>query len=790
MRNILLILLALIFIKCSDKTKSTATTYDPARHTPINKAFGVAQANPIDARSYYYDATLFKYRPYQSVAEVNAYLNQTKFRQGSFSVFINVGGVLNSDGTFTGGLLCEYSYRNGTNDGDLVSKDNLVDVRWFGAKGLGVSSLSADTTAFRAAFKYLKQVGGGRLYVPTSPKFYAFSGAQYVIPDNCEIFGDGKGKSIIRNVQPTTQKVVPGAIFLMSTFGATNGQGLFQSGLTNYKYTIKDANKGDTYVVLTDITKASALYVGEVIAYGANIFAHGNDSSRLRYANCEQNRISKINRDSIFFDNQIAVPLKKDASNTLPVLINLNNNNQPATAFGSDVVLHTTQNVYIHDLTIQQAQRDEVADTSISLRLSGIFQPGGGYNCTFSNIQIDAYNGIVGNLWAHCEFAYIDIYEERHMLDFGFDSYDIDVHDINYFFKNSDASDFSASLLILNDCCHKIKVYNVSASGDRSDNNICLLDNVWDIDLYNFNIDLPNYRSNNSIFLISGDSSFASYNINAHDWKVRVDSVGVFLRISQSDTIGLATKNRNISVYNFDVIGNKIYTVWDYGLNVVRANGVKLKNISIPQGRVIFEDCYNCNFQNIYAPTSRLTFKGKTTGSDFSYLTVATNDSSFVPATSPNYIGAQMWYNGSIKSNTASNASYSGIIPYTGTFSNWVGTTPPTGADSWTLQYTKNTDTKQVNVWFSFSFTTGGVAITSVEFSWPPELPIPVEPPSVTTAGSIVYSGVSNLAASGVIDLVGKFTMIKAGSGVYKFRATSTSSTAKTFSGTISYIYK
>lgn len=94
--------------------------FNPTLHSLTGKAMGFSQATPTDARSYFFDATNFVYRPYQDVAEVLSYLNLSKYRFGNFSIYVNVGGTLNGDGTFTGGTISEYSFKDGTADLDLV----------------------------------------------------------------------------------------------------------------------------------------------------------------------------------------------------------------------------------------------------------------------------------------------------------------------------------------------------------------------------------------------------------------------------------------------------------------------------------------------------------------------------------------------------------------------------------------------------------------------------------------------------------------------------------------------
>lgn len=98
-------------------------TYDPSQHTVSNKAYGVAQAAPTDGRSYYLDMTLFKYRPYAGTAEVLSYLNTDAKRTGHFPIYVSTG-TLESDGTFTGGEVKEYWFKDGTADANLVVKQS------------------------------------------------------------------------------------------------------------------------------------------------------------------------------------------------------------------------------------------------------------------------------------------------------------------------------------------------------------------------------------------------------------------------------------------------------------------------------------------------------------------------------------------------------------------------------------------------------------------------------------------------------------------------------------------
>ena len=118
MRTILVILFAALSLT------GFAQTYNPLNGTVSNKPYSPSQKVPTDGRSWLYDSSLFKWRPYQSVAEANAKVIGTTYRAGNFPVYINIGGILNVDGTFTGGIIYEYWWRNGLADSNLVRKYN------------------------------------------------------------------------------------------------------------------------------------------------------------------------------------------------------------------------------------------------------------------------------------------------------------------------------------------------------------------------------------------------------------------------------------------------------------------------------------------------------------------------------------------------------------------------------------------------------------------------------------------------------------------------------------------
>lgn len=83
--------------------------FNPSLHQPTNKPIGLNAAAPVDARSFYYDAVNFSYRPYANRAEVLAYLNLAKYRTGNFAIIID-----------SAGKNWAYWFRNCTHDTCLV----------------------------------------------------------------------------------------------------------------------------------------------------------------------------------------------------------------------------------------------------------------------------------------------------------------------------------------------------------------------------------------------------------------------------------------------------------------------------------------------------------------------------------------------------------------------------------------------------------------------------------------------------------------------------------------------
>jgi hypothetical protein len=98
----------------------SAQTYNPTQATVSNKPYGPAQAIPTDSRSMFFDGTNFLWRWYQNTTEVLTYLNLAKYRTGNYIIYVDSGGVLNTNGTYTNGTCTFYMFKDGVLDGNLV----------------------------------------------------------------------------------------------------------------------------------------------------------------------------------------------------------------------------------------------------------------------------------------------------------------------------------------------------------------------------------------------------------------------------------------------------------------------------------------------------------------------------------------------------------------------------------------------------------------------------------------------------------------------------------------------
>jgi hypothetical protein len=128
----------------------------------------------------------------------------------------------------------------------------------------------------------------------------------------------------------------------------------------------------------------------------------------------------------------------------------------------------------------------------------------------------------------------------------------------------------------------------------------------------------------------------------------------------------------------------------------------------------------------------------------------------------------------------------SGELAYGGTFSNWVGTTAPTGTVTGSYHWFQIG--KVVMAFYDFKFATAGTAITAVDFTVPSDLPVPLEQVGANATNDVMYTGTANINALATNGTNGKIAIIKTGTGTYKYNIAAAGSTAKVITAAITYI--
>ena len=455
------------------------------------------------------------------------------------------------------------------------------------------------------------------------------------VGDNIEIYGDGKGKSEIRNVSPMSGNFMKGPIFLFSTYGAVDRFGIFQDGIDQYP--IQNAQKNDQYVVLKDQSNGSKLLMGEIVILGAGKFLHAESANKGRFHYMELNEISSISNGKVSFKYPLSIPLNSDNQNNSPVIININNT---STKNGKlNIKNGSSKNIYIHDLTLSQAQTDELHNNAPIKQdegdnengLSGVWQPGGAFASQFENLEIDAYGGLEGNMFTRCNFNNLTVKATKKFFDFGYGSSNDTVHDITWQYVPSAVSNFATGFIICNDGTHNILMYNINSSGDWNGEALITMSQAKSINMHDMTFNFPNYNKPNMLIQIADKEGVHSRDVSLDNIKVTVGSAGAFLRIVGDND---QESNRNISVTNTSFKGNisinddqenftaakkpnnkngggggKAKGGKGQALIVKNMDGLTLNNIEISSGELYIENCNNSKIEKLIAPSSTLVVK-------------------------------------------------------------------------------------------------------------------------------------------------------------------------------------
>lgn len=286
-----------------------------SRATLSNKSYFPTQAVPTDFRSQYYDSVNFIMRDYRSIEEVDTYLNLPKYRAGKFPVYIHVGGVLNIDGTYTGGVTQTWCYQDGVNLTRVAESKQLEFNSYASMRSIPEELLDTANVYYYLSGRYLIQYyydpndsvsldDSATCIVTETEARLMLMATDYVMPYIWGAFPDDNIED-----QPAIQKMInwlvfnnlnihkavfEGGVYNFYTKGIliwkdTNGDGdpeQVQVSLIGAKSVATGGGGGETqfYATFTDgfvigIQKGKGCEVSNIIGSGTNQLNYGLDSS-------------------------------------------------------------------------------------------------------------------------------------------------------------------------------------------------------------------------------------------------------------------------------------------------------------------------------------------------------------------------------------------------------------------------------------------------------------------------------------------------------------------------------
>lgn len=186
----------------------------------------------IDWRSYFLDKTKAPplRRPYASVAEALDHLNSSnpivvkQLRTGNFPVYIH-SGSLQGDGSFQGGEVNEYWFRNGIADYDLVRKTNTgasIPVVRAAPITNGIAQIPSNSLVFHVLLEKETYVQYG-IYEDEEQEDLIISGTIGTYQDGEETIGFTKGAGMLSQYYSSGASL---RFVNTQTMGLLNGEGL------------------------------------------------------------------------------------------------------------------------------------------------------------------------------------------------------------------------------------------------------------------------------------------------------------------------------------------------------------------------------------------------------------------------------------------------------------------------------------------------------------------------------------------------------------------------------------
>lgn len=494
-----------------------------------------------------------------------------------------------------------------------TEKDDPTNIKWYGAKGMGLSHYKEDSAAITNAIAALEKKGGGKLYFPASDNYYGFNGDGILLPDNIEIYGDGP-KSEIMHVNPSSGTYYRGVIFFTTTYGPN----ISASIVSVPSYPILETPENQKYVIVKNSASLKNLTEGLVIGLGSNKFFKNNDSKQIRFGQFELNEITRISNDTVYLKYPTSLSFQtKNNKKEPPAIIDVNGNHtsneQLSRKKKTKVFNRVTKNIYIHDLKLSQADHNLIDNVPYNnpKPITNPIALGGTFESRFENLVLDGFGTFGGNMWNRCVVSNLNITSALKLLDLGYGSSNTVIHDIKWHFRNNKADTVRLSLMYLNEASHHIEIYNVNADGPWSGQHLIQIgDGANHLSVHDITLNFPscNAPDNYGIFIRDLNGQISVHDITLKNIKIKLGLIGQYIRLVGQQSNSVA---KNIILDNIDFEG-KTTRRQGYSVFVNDFGNLKMKDIVIPTGNIFFSKVQNGIIDGLKAPNSIVVCPDKT----------------------------------------------------------------------------------------------------------------------------------------------------------------------------------
>jgi hypothetical protein len=491
-----------------------------------------------------------------------------------------------------------------------VTDSGVINIKWFGAKGTGLSNYKDDSAAFAKAVARLWTKGGGKLYIPASKSFYGFNGDGLLLPDNTEIYGDGQ-KSQIKHVNPGSGTYYRGAVFYTTTYGPLNAVSIMREPV----YPIQDAEKNQNFITVKNNADISKLKTGELIGLGAGYFLKNQkEEKKARYSNFEVNEITRIEGNKVYLKYPTSVPLKTSSKSNLPnqkvdrtspVIVDVNGNH----TFSDKLKAYDriSRNIYIHDLYLSQADYNMINNTPYPSNVpppSPIIALGGTFESRYNNLILDSYGTFGGNLFNRCDIGNLTIYSVIKLTDLGYGSANTKMHDVKWVFKQSKIVDTNTTMgfVYLNDGTHDIELSHITATGNWNGKNLFVINGGGhNINIHDVEINLPKLRNSRSTAIIIRDDNEItfSHDITFRNVSISIGGLKQFVEVMGTEQV---PDDRKIVFDN--VSFNGAVSNPGRAISITNSPAITLSRIKMSQGNIFLDNAASAKIDNLDAPQS------------------------------------------------------------------------------------------------------------------------------------------------------------------------------------------